>query len=59
MNGIELARTARQRYPAMKTILASGYALPALLAEYADLGAFPFVSKPYRMADLAKQLRCA
>jgi PAS domain S-box-containing protein len=59
MNGIELARTARQRYPAMKTILASGYALPALLAEYADLGAFPFVSKPYRMADLAKQLRSA
>ena len=59
MNGIELARTARQRYPDMKTILASGYALPALLAEYADLGTFPFVSKPYRMADLAKQLRCA
>jgi PAS domain S-box-containing protein len=59
MNGIELARTARRRYPDMKTILASGYALPALLAEYADLGTFPFVSKPYRMADLAKQLRCA
>lgn len=57
MNGIELALAARQRFPDMKTILVSGYALPILLEQHSDMKAFPFVSKPYRMADLAKKLR--
>ncbi|WP_296000071.1 PAS domain-containing sensor histidine kinase [Rugamonas sp.] len=59
MNGIELARTAQQRYPKLKVILASGYALPALLSEYGDLSDFSLLSKPYRLADLAKKLRGA
>ncbi len=59
MNGIELARFASQRYPAMKVILASGYTLPSLRAQYDDIDQFPFMSKPYRMSDLAKKLRGA
>jgi PAS domain S-box-containing protein len=59
INGIELARVAAQRYPAMKVILASGYTLPALRAQYGDIEQFPFMRKPYRMADLAKKLRGA
>jgi len=59
MNGIELARFASQRYPAMKVILASGYTLPSLRAQYDDIDQFSFMSKPYRMSDLAKKLRGA
>jgi len=59
MNGIELARFAAQRYPAMKIILTSGYTLPSLRAQYDDVDTFAFMSKPYRMSDLAKKLRGA
>jgi PAS domain S-box-containing protein len=59
MNGMELARFAAQRYPAMKIILASGYTLPSLRAQYEDVDQFAFMSKPYRMSDLAKKLRGA
>ena len=59
MNGIDLARVAAQRYPAMKVILASGYTLPSLRAQYDDIDRFAFMSKPYRMSDLAKKLRGA
>lgn len=59
MNGIELARFAAQRYPAMKVILASGYTLPSLRAQYGDIDKFTFMSKPYRLSDLAKKLRGA
>jgi PAS domain S-box-containing protein len=59
MNGMELARFAAQRYPAMKVILASGYTLPSLRAQYEDVDQFAFMSKPYRMSDLAKKLRGA
>jgi CheY-like chemotaxis protein len=59
MNGIELALVARQLYPDIKTILASSYALPTLMTQHSALKAFPFVSKPYRMADVEKKLRSA
>ncbi|MDQ2821775.1 MAG: PAS domain S-box protein [Pseudomonadota bacterium] len=59
MNGIELARFAAQRYPSMKIILASGYTLPSLRAQYGDIDKFTFMSKPYRLSDLAKKLRGA
>jgi PAS domain S-box-containing protein len=59
LNGIELARFAAKRYPSMKIILASGYTLPSLRAQYDDIDKFPFMSKPYRMSDLAKKLRGA
>ncbi|MDB5992828.1 MAG: sensor histidine kinase [Herbaspirillum sp.] len=57
MNGIELARLARQRYPALKIILASGYPLPALKAEHGNLDSFSFIHKPYQLAELARKLR--
>jgi PAS domain S-box-containing protein len=57
MSGIELARQTRRRWPNIKAILASGYPLPALKAEHGNIDDFPFVSKPYRLSDLARQLR--
>jgi PAS domain S-box-containing protein len=57
MNGVELARLARQRYPELKIILASGYPLPALKAEHGNLDSFPFINKPYQLSELAKKLR--
>jgi PAS domain S-box-containing protein len=57
MSGIELARQARRRWPKIKSILASGYPLPALKAEHGNIDDFPFVSKPYRLSDIARKLR--
>jgi PAS domain S-box-containing protein len=57
MTGLELAREVRKHYPAIKIILASGYPLPALRSEQQDLAEFAFVSKPYRLADVARHLR--
>jgi CheY-like chemotaxis protein len=57
MNGIELAHLARSRCPDIKVILASGYPLPALKSEHGNFDDFAFMSKPYRLSDLAKKLR--
>jgi CheY-like chemotaxis protein len=57
MTGIDLARKARQMYPGIKIILASGYPLPALKAHHGNLDDFVFMTKPYRLSELAKKLR--
>ena len=57
MSGIELARFAREHCPGVKVILASGYPLPALKAQHGSLDDFAFMSKPYRLSELAKKLR--
>ena len=59
MNGVELAAYAREHYPAIKIILASGYPPPALKVEHNNLNEFAFVNKPYRLSDLARALRSA
>ncbi|QNB00666.1 PAS domain-containing sensor histidine kinase [Massilia sp. Se16.2.3] len=59
MNGIELAGFTREHYPKVKIILASGYPLPALALDKDCLKDYVFVSKPYRLADLARALRTA
>jgi len=59
MNGVELASYAREHYPDLKIILASGYPLPALKLEHNNLSEFAFVNKPYRLSDLARALRSA
>jgi PAS domain S-box-containing protein len=59
MSGIELARFTRKLCPGVKVILASGYPLPALKAEHGNLDDFTFMSKPYRLSELAKKLRTA
>jgi len=57
VNGIELAEYTRENYPGIKVMLASGYPQPALKLDQYQLGDFTFVSKPYRLSDLARGLR--
>ncbi len=60
MTGLELARAARARHPAMKIIIASGYPQAALRngdGAAGEFGEFAFIGKPYRLADLARHLR--
>jgi PAS domain S-box-containing protein len=59
MTGIQLARQAREFRPDLKVILASGFPLPALRAQYGRIDDFAFVVKPYLLAELAKALRAA
>jgi len=59
MNGVELAAYTRQNYPGVKVMLASGYPQPALKLDRSRLGEFAFVTKPYRLSDLARSLRSA
>jgi signal transduction histidine kinase/CheY-like chemotaxis protein len=56
LNGLELARTLRQRRPQLPVLLATGY------SEYAGAAArdgFGLVEKPYRRASLAASIRAA
>jgi CheY-like chemotaxis protein len=57
MSGIELARQTRSRWPDIKVILTSGFPIPALKADHGNIDEFMFVSKPYRLADIARALR--
>lgn len=59
ISGIELGQEARQLVPGIKVILASGYAEPTLRAQNASVEDFQFVKKPYRIAEIAKNLRMA
>jgi CheY-like chemotaxis protein len=52
MNGIELARKAKQLRPGIRVLLASGYSRPGHEIE-ADA---KFISKPYQIPELARQL---
>lgn len=55
MNGIDLARAARQVRPELKVLLTSGY------AGFEGIGGrgteFPVLPKPYRRAELARRVR--
>ena len=57
MSGIQLAHKAKAVTPALKVILASGYANPAVDKDQGSLEGFNFLAKPYRMGDLVKMLR--
>ncbi|MEZ5959058.1 MAG: PAS domain S-box protein [Hyphomonadaceae bacterium] len=57
MNGWEVAASARELNPKLKVLFTSGYPLEALSSHgQADLAA-PILSKPYRIAELAKRVR--
>jgi CheY-like chemotaxis protein len=56
MNGVELAREARQRNKDIKVLLTSGYA-GDVLERYRAVDEFPIIDKPFRLADLARRLR--
>jgi CheY-like chemotaxis protein len=58
MSGVELARAARQRRPALKVLLTSGYGGTAL-ERLAREGEFAVLSKPYRQPELAARIRAA
>jgi CheY-like chemotaxis protein len=59
MNGVELAREAVRLRPGLRVLLASGYPMAALPRGHglSELAEFPFLSKPYRSAQLAEALR--
>jgi CheY-like chemotaxis protein len=52
MDGLELARKAKQLRPGIRVLLASGYSRPGYEIE-ADA---KFIPKPYQMPELARQL---
>jgi PAS domain S-box-containing protein len=52
MNGVELARQAKNTHPDLKIVLVSGYATPA-----GSLEDFEFLPKPFSVADVAKKMR--
>ena len=59
MNGLELARQARRLRPELRVLLASGYPASVLASDHGagEQDEFPFLSKPYRAAELANKLR--
>jgi CheY-like chemotaxis protein len=57
ISGIDLAHRVRELYPAIKIVLTSGYPLTVLRQQHSDLGDFSFVTKPYRLAEVARVLR--
>ncbi len=54
MDGLDLARTVRERWPAMPILLATGYSDSV---ERAAREGFPILSKPYHPAELERELR--
>ena len=56
MNGVELARVIRDRYPGLPVVLTSGYS--NVLAENAHHG-FELIQKPYSVESLSRILRKA
>ena len=57
MNGVKLATQARKLIPRLQVILASGFQASAMETQDADTRDFHFLSKPFRMADIARLLR--
>lgn len=57
INGLDLARRIRSRYPDVRIVLTSAYHLTERQLERAGVGAIAFVPKPYSMDELAVFLR--
>ena len=57
MNGVMLARAARERQPRIKVLLTTGYAEASL--ERTDAGGteFEIINKPYKRLELARRIR--
>lgn len=52
LNGVELSRYARERYPRIKLVLTSGQRLD----EYGEAGADVFLAKPYDMRTVVREI---
>jgi PAS domain S-box-containing protein len=59
MDGVALAKVAREIMPDLAVLLASGFPSDELLKENSGLADFALISKPYRMSDIVKKLRTA
>jgi len=57
MNGVDLGKMARQEFPHLKIMLASGYVQTTLRDQLPDIGSFELVTKPYRLSDLIRTLK--
>ena len=57
INGLDLARRVRFRYPGVRVVLTSAYHLSERQIARAGVGAIAFVPKPYRLDELACFLR--
>ena len=55
MSGLDLARRGRERYPALRIVLTTGYA-PELVDETGENIGMLILRKPYRKAELASVL---
>jgi CheY-like chemotaxis protein len=56
MDGIDLAREARRRWPDLKILLTSGYTEHALVQDDSLMTGVALIAKPYRKASLASKL---
>lgn len=56
MSGLDLAKRGRERYPALRVVLTTGYA-PELADETSENSSMLILRKPYRKAELARVLR--
>lgn len=52
MSGVDLCRQIRERFPEVVAVVVSGAATPHVMAEVAEAGAFSFLPKPVKIADL-------
>ncbi len=59
MNGIQLARAAQARFPALKVLCTSGYTDATTLDANPDHAEFAFVKKPFVRDELAGMVRRA
>jgi PAS domain S-box-containing protein len=57
INGLQLSREARRLRPGIKVLLTSGYSGTILKDDASSDKVLPFISKPYRRAELANRLR--
>lgn len=56
MNGVQLARAAKKHRPDLGVILTSGLTESTIEKSDADGTPFDFISKPYKMTALARQI---
>jgi CheY-like chemotaxis protein len=59
LDGVELARLAKERWPALKIVLTSGFPQARVDGNGELLGTLQLLSKPYRKEELAAALRSA
>ncbi|MFL6720070.1 MAG: PAS domain S-box protein [Burkholderiaceae bacterium] len=59
MSGVELGLEVRRLARDVQVVLVSAHGRDALLRSAEEACKFPLIRKPYRMADIAKQLRLA